>query len=84
MRYQGKITSWKDDKGYGFVVQNGAANRSSSTSSHSRIASVDQSATRSSPTKSPLMPMVENGPKTSNSSVISLLKRVQLKADHFQ
>jgi len=25
MRYQGKITSWKDDKGYGFVVQNGAS-----------------------------------------------------------
>jgi cold shock CspA family protein len=25
MRYQGRITSWKDDKGYGFVVQNGTS-----------------------------------------------------------
>lgn len=23
MRYQGRITTWKDDKGYGFIVQNG-------------------------------------------------------------
>jgi cold shock CspA family protein len=25
MRYQGRISNWKDDKGYGFVVQNGAS-----------------------------------------------------------
>lgn len=25
MRYQGRITTWKDDKGYGFVVQNGGS-----------------------------------------------------------
>lgn len=25
MRYQGKITRWNDDKGYGFVVQNGGS-----------------------------------------------------------
>jgi len=25
MRCQGRITAWKDDKGYGFVVQNGAS-----------------------------------------------------------
>ena len=23
MRYQGKITDWKDDKGFGFVMPNG-------------------------------------------------------------
>lgn len=27
MRYQGKITTWHDDKGFGFVTQNGAANK---------------------------------------------------------
>lgn len=25
MRYQGRISNWKDDKGYGFVIQNGAS-----------------------------------------------------------
>ncbi|MDZ4097360.1 MAG: cold shock domain-containing protein, partial [Methylophilaceae bacterium] len=24
MRYQGKITKWNDEKGFGFVLQNGA------------------------------------------------------------
>lgn len=27
MRYQGKITSWKDERGFGFVVQNGGGGR---------------------------------------------------------
>lgn len=27
MRYQGKITSWKDDQGFGFVTQNGGGDR---------------------------------------------------------
>ncbi|STQ89717.1 DUF1294 domain-containing protein [Iodobacter fluviatilis] len=27
MRFQGKITSWKDDQGFGFVVQNGGGER---------------------------------------------------------
>jgi uncharacterized membrane protein YsdA (DUF1294 family)/cold shock CspA family protein len=27
MRFQGKLTDWKDDKGYGFVVQNGGNER---------------------------------------------------------
>ena len=27
MRFQGKLTDWKDDKGYGFIVQNGGGER---------------------------------------------------------
>lgn len=27
MRYQGKITDWKDDKGFGFVTPNGGGPR---------------------------------------------------------
>lgn len=27
MRYQGKITSWKDDKGFGFITPNGGGNQ---------------------------------------------------------
>lgn len=27
MRYQGKITSWKDDKGFGFIAPNGGGNQ---------------------------------------------------------
>lgn len=27
MRYQGKISNWKDDQGYGFVIQNGGGER---------------------------------------------------------
>jgi len=27
MRYQGKITSWKDDQGFGFVIQNGGGEK---------------------------------------------------------
>jgi uncharacterized membrane protein YsdA (DUF1294 family)/cold shock CspA family protein len=27
MRYQGKVSSWKDDQGYGFVTQNGGGER---------------------------------------------------------
>jgi uncharacterized membrane protein YsdA (DUF1294 family)/cold shock CspA family protein len=27
MRYQGKITSWKDDQGFGFVTQNGGSEK---------------------------------------------------------
>ncbi|MDD2774511.1 MAG: cold shock and DUF1294 domain-containing protein [Gallionella sp.] len=28
MRYQGKIINWKDDQGYGFVIQNGSIEKS--------------------------------------------------------
>jgi uncharacterized membrane protein YsdA (DUF1294 family)/cold shock CspA family protein len=27
MRYQGKITNWKEDKGFGFITQNGGGNQ---------------------------------------------------------
>jgi len=27
MRYQGKITSWKDDQGFGFVTHNGGGEK---------------------------------------------------------
>lgn len=27
MRYQGKITGWKDDKGFGFVIPNGGGQK---------------------------------------------------------
>jgi uncharacterized membrane protein YsdA (DUF1294 family)/cold shock CspA family protein len=27
MRYQGKITNWKDDKGFGFIIPNGGGNK---------------------------------------------------------
>ncbi len=27
MRYQGKITSWKDDQGFGFVIPNGGGEK---------------------------------------------------------
>lgn len=27
MRYQGKITNWKDDKGFGFITPNGGENQ---------------------------------------------------------
>lgn len=27
MRYQGRITEWKDDRGFGFITQNGSGNK---------------------------------------------------------
>jgi cold shock CspA family protein len=32
MRYQGRITNWKDDQGYGFITPNGGGEPVSSTS----------------------------------------------------